>query len=66
MAWLWGQGAKVLGYDSMVCFFQLKMEAHRTTMRNHICWNHIALQLKLKKQLTYNFFCNYPFKNTMY
>jgi hypothetical protein len=45
-------------------------------MRNHICQNHTTLQLKLKKQLAYNYYttipwvlqllCNYPLRNTVY
>jgi hypothetical protein len=45
-------------------------------MRNHVHQNHTTLQLKLKKQLIYNYYatipwvlqllCNYPLKNMVY
>jgi hypothetical protein len=45
-------------------------------MKNRVCWYHSTLQLKLKKQLAYNYYtiipwvlqllCNFPFRNMVY
>jgi hypothetical protein len=34
-------------------------------MRNQVRQNHIILQLKLKKQLVYNYYATIPLRNTM-
>jgi hypothetical protein len=69
----------VFNLNAYVWWVQLlnyRYNLHCCTMRNHLCQNHITLQLKFKKQLAYNYYptipwvlqlpCNYPLKNTVY